>query len=325
MAQLTDAQSGILVWSDRYDREAGHFFRMQDEITEHVVARIEPGLYAYEQLRSARLPPGDLDSWGRIVRAIGLVHRLERAANAEAVSLLDAALDVEPRNAKAHAVKSWALFWAQHCSWSNDRKAAVEAAKSHADLALKYDDDEPWSHVTSGFILSHGRRHAEAISALRAGLAINPSFSLGRLLLGWALVRAGRFEEAVAETGHALRLKPADSISTVYLATHGLALLAASRFDEALPFLRSSVRVETEYWGHFNCLISCCGHLGLLDEVRAVVDLRRRKLGRQLTLWGARRELEGFAHSDIFIEGLRLAGIPEQLDQEPPPAPWIKT
>jgi adenylate cyclase len=47
-AQLVDAVTGNHVWAERYDREIADIFVVQDEITERVVATIEPELYAAE-------------------------------------------------------------------------------------------------------------------------------------------------------------------------------------------------------------------------------------------------------------------------------------
>jgi len=53
-AQLVDAATGNHVWAERYDRELPDIFAVQDEITERVVAAIEPQLYAAENFRSQR-------------------------------------------------------------------------------------------------------------------------------------------------------------------------------------------------------------------------------------------------------------------------------
>ena len=111
----------------------------------------------------------------------------------------------------------------------------------------------------------HGGQHERALGELRTALDLNPSFALGHMALGWALLRAGHFDEAIAETGQALRMSPLDSFSGFYTSIHGLALLGARRFEEALPFLRASVAAFAEYSGHYNTLISCCGHLGLIE------------------------------------------------------------
>ena len=61
-AQLVEAETGNHVWAERYDREMADIFAVQDEITERVVATIEPELYAAEHFRVHRKPPDSLDA-----------------------------------------------------------------------------------------------------------------------------------------------------------------------------------------------------------------------------------------------------------------------
>ena len=131
-----------------------------------------------------------------------------------------------------------------------------------------------------------------------------------RCMLAWALLRAGRYDEAIAETARALRMSPLNSFAGLYTTIHGLALLAAHRFDEALPHLRASVAADAEFAGHYNALISCCGHLGLLDEAAEWLA-RRNRVGPPLRVEMLRHNLRNFAHRDVFAEGLIKAGVPE--------------
>jgi TolB-like protein len=77
-AQLLDARSGHHVWAERYDRELGDIFEVQDEITEQVVAAIEPQLYAAEGIRAKRKPPESLDAWECVVHALSLMNSRAR-------------------------------------------------------------------------------------------------------------------------------------------------------------------------------------------------------------------------------------------------------
>ena len=164
--------------------------------------------------------------------------------------------------------------------------------------------------MTRGLSLSTAGQHDRALVELEAALALNPSFALGRTAHGWALLRAGRYDEAIAETGKAVRLSPADSFAGIYTAIHGLALLGARRFAEALPHLRASVSAFAEYSGHYTTLISCCGHLGLIDEAQEFIAARAR-VGPPLHLSVLRENLRHYAHCEVFVEGMRKAGVPE--------------
>jgi adenylate cyclase len=307
--QLVDAETGKHIWAERYDRELSDIFAVQDDIAARVVAAVEPHLYVEEGLRAAQNQTDSIDAWGLVVRAIDLVHRLDRARNDEACALLRRAIAIEPDYARAHALLGWATWWAGHCDWL-DRKSAHAEAAEHAREALGLDPNDPWARMISGLCLSNTGQHARALAELGAALAINPSFALGHSIHGWALLRAGRFDEAIEETALALRLSPLDSFSGLYTSVHGLALLAARRFEEALPFLQSSVAAFPSYAGHYNTLISCCGHLGLLDDAREFLRIRSG-IGAPLRLSVVRRNLASFAHGDIFAEGLARAGVPE--------------
>jgi TolB-like protein/Tfp pilus assembly protein PilF len=308
--QLIDAETGKHIWAEKYDSELQDIFAVQDDITERVVAAVEPHLYAEEGFRASARQPDNIDAWGLAVRALNLINRVERHQNQEAQALLRRAIEMEPSYARAHALTSWAVWWATHCYWLPDRHEGNSRAARHAQDALSYDPGDPWARMVFGLSLSTARQQQRALGELEAALALNPSFALGRMAHGWVLLRAGRFDEAIAETGRALRMSPLDSFSGFYTSIHGLALLGARRFDEALPFLRSSVAAFAEYSGHYNSLISCCGHLGLFDEAQDFIAMRNR-VGPPLRLGVLRENLRTFAHCDVFVEGLGKAGIAE--------------
>jgi TolB-like protein len=308
--QLIDAATGKHIWAEKYDREMQDIFAVQDDIAERVVAAVEPHLYAEEGFRASTRQPDSIDAWGLAVRAMTLLNKVERTQNEEAKLLLQRAISLEPRYARAHALLSWAIWWASMCLWTPDVEGGYEQAAIHAQDALALDSSEPWARMVFGLGLSTAGQHQRALAELGTALMLNPSFALGHTALGWALLRAGRFDEAIVETGWALRMSPLDSFSGFYTSTHGLALLAAHRFEEALPFLRASVSGFTDYTGPFNTLISCCGHLSLMEEARELIAVRNR-MSPPLNLGLVRRHLQKFAHCDVFVEGLRKADVPE--------------
>jgi TolB-like protein/Flp pilus assembly protein TadD len=309
--QLIDAETGKHIWAEKYDRDLQDIFSIQDEITERVVAAVEPHLYAEEGIRAAKQQPDNIDAWGLVSRALMMLNRIERKHNQDAQILLGRAIAMEPNYARAHALLSWAVWWTAHLrNWCSDPQDAYRQAAAHAQTALSLDPGDPWARMVSGLCFSTAGQHDRALGELRTALSLNPSFALGHTALGWALLRAGHFDEAIAETGQALRLSPLDSFSGFYTSVHGLALLAAQRFDEALPFLRSSSAAFAEYSGHYNQLISCCGHLGLIEEAQEFLTAGNQ-LGPPLRLSEVREVLRKFAHCDVFVEGLRKAGVPD--------------
>lgn len=61
-AQLIDSFTGTHVWADRYDRELGDIFALQDEMAETIVGAIEPELAKAERQRARSKRPDRLDA-----------------------------------------------------------------------------------------------------------------------------------------------------------------------------------------------------------------------------------------------------------------------
>ena len=72
-AQLIDAQTGIHIWADRYDRMLDDIFAVQDEITMSVIGAVEPSIRKVEIERVRRKRPDSLDAYDLVLRAMPLV------------------------------------------------------------------------------------------------------------------------------------------------------------------------------------------------------------------------------------------------------------
>jgi adenylate cyclase len=309
--QLIEAASGRHIWAERYDRQLDDVFAVQDEITTSVVAAIEPHLYAEEGARVASQPPDHIGTWGLVVRAIGLISKLERQDNEQARSLLERAITMEPTYAKAHAILSWAVWWAAYNYWLPDEEEGIAEAQEHAEQALALDASEPWARMMLGLCLSADGQHERALPELESALRVNPSFALAHTIYGWALTQAGKFDDAVVETQTALRLSPADTFLSFYEFVHGLALMATRRFADALPYLRRAFVAFPSFPAHHCMLISCYGHLGLPDQTKALLAHRNSLAAPPFTVRLVRSDLRKVANGPIVVEGLIKAGVPE--------------
>lgn len=310
-SQLIEAASGRHIWAERYDRQLDDVFAVQDEITASVVAAIEPHLYAEEGARVASQSPENISTWGLVVRSIGLISKLGRKENEEARSLLERAIAIEPTYAKAPAILSWALWWGGYNYWLPDWDQSAAEAQRHAEHALALDASEPWARMMLGLCVSADGQHERALPELEAALRVNPSFALAHTIYGWALARAGRFDDAVVETQTALRLSPADTFLSFYEWFHGFVLLVSGRFEDALPYLRRGIVAFPNVPTHFAPLISCHGHLGMLEQTEALLAHRNSFAAPPLTVSLVRNMLRKFAYGPIIAEGLIKAGVPE--------------
>ena len=112
-AQLVDAVTGGHHWAERYDRELGDIFAMQDEITRSVVAAIEPRLMAAEGIRTLSRSSDDLGAWERVARAETDVWRLTRADYATAIKGLEQTVEIYPDYAPARSRLAFRLLFSR--------------------------------------------------------------------------------------------------------------------------------------------------------------------------------------------------------------------
>ncbi|HEY8873914.1 MAG TPA: adenylate/guanylate cyclase domain-containing protein, partial [Stellaceae bacterium] len=172
-AQLVEAETGNHVWAERYDRDLADIFAVQDEITERVVAAIEPELYAAEQVRSQSKPPDILDAWECVIRALSLIGQGTRDDNTEAEALCRRAIAIAPGYGRAHSLLAWALL--RRSVYSGDLRTLVPEISAEAQIALALDDRDPWAHVAQANLFIRLCRFGEAVSASRRALELNPN------------------------------------------------------------------------------------------------------------------------------------------------------
>lgn len=312
-AQLVDAISGHHVWAERYDRELGDIFAVQDEITEQVVAAIEPQLYAAEGIRAKRKPPESLDAWECVVRALSLINSRARPDIAAARALLQKAIALDPGYAQAHSLLSFVTTLGVHLGW-DPREATVRVASDAAHKALHLDANEPWAHVALGYVLAWSKRAGDAIAAYEKALALNPNFAIAHWLLALALCYLGRSEEALAHAEKAARLSPRDLLAHgnagVSNNVRAAACFVAGRYRDGIDFARKAIIESPNLTPAYRALVVNCALAGEIAEARATLQALKGLVPEISLKWI--ETVEPFVRTEDqqrWVEGFRLAGL----------------
>src|SRR5262249_22430212 len=172
-AQLNDVSTGSHIWAERYDRSIADVFAVQDEITASIVAAIEPHLYAAENFRAQRKPPGSLDAWDLVMRALSHFWRVTREDNVVAQALLEKAISIDPDYGQALGVLATSQIFGAHMGWADMRKV-VPVAERAALAAVEAHREDAWAH--------HGLAHAylvegrcdDSLAEFSAALQLHP-------------------------------------------------------------------------------------------------------------------------------------------------------
>ncbi len=173
-AQLVDAITGGHHWAERYDRELGDIFAVQDEITSSVVAAIEPRLLAAEGIRSLSRSAEDRGAWELVARAQTHVWRLTRLDYETAIDALKRTVETHPDYAPARSLLAFCLSFAAHMGWVN-RDHGLLVGRQHAVRAVALDDCDSWGQIALGYLALMEKRTEESIAAFRRAVLLNPS------------------------------------------------------------------------------------------------------------------------------------------------------
>ena len=311
-AQLNDVTTGGHVWAERYDRELADVFAVQDEITEAIVAAIEPQLYAAENFRARRKPPGSLDAWNLVMRALSHYWRVTREDNVAAQALLEKAIAIDPNYGQALGVLAVSHTFGAHMGWEDGATAVVAAGRA-ALAAIQADGEDPWAHLALATVYVPLRRLEDALAELELALRLNSNFPMAQAYYGLLLCYCGRWQEGGEAARRAMRLSPRGSFSAIYIGIAAYAEFVGRNYDEAMRLAREGIRQRFDFAAAHRVLTVSAAMAGEIETAKAALqDLRRAQpnislawIAEQMAfMQDAQRE-----HYQHYVEAFRRAGL----------------
>ena len=310
-AQLIEAETGGHLWAERFDGTLDDVFDLQDKITAGVVAAIEPSVRQAEIQRAKRKRPDNLDAYDLYLRALEQSYTFTPAGRSAGLSLLDAAIALDPGYVEAHGVAAFCLQ--QRYLWGGRAPADREAALGHAEAVANARTDDATALAFAAMALSAlAGRHDVALVMIDRALERNPSSAIAHNVSALLNMMLGRPDKAEFHAERSLRLSPFDPLCHMPETTLAAAKLAAGQYEAALVFVRRALEANPVFSPGLTTLALCLVRLGRIEEARATV--RRILEIAPDTRIATLQERYLFANSlgfDHIVADLRLAGLPE--------------
>jgi TolB-like protein/Flp pilus assembly protein TadD len=261
--QLTDAESGMQIWSEKYDRELGDIFSVQENIAASVARALELTLSAQERADLGQPVAHDVEAYDYYLRGRKYYFQYGVQDIQFAMQLFQKAMERDPAFAAAQAgiADCWSYIYLNvertpFCLEKADeasRKAvalAPRSAQAQASRALAYsltgrDDDaerafrfaldlDPRLFETHYFRARHfftRGRIEEAVEAYEAAQRSRPEDYQAPLLAAQSYEVLGRPEDARLARERGIRLAEQhlemnpDDVRALYIAANGMAAL----------------------------------------------------------------------------------------------------
>ncbi|HZL41599.1 MAG TPA: winged helix-turn-helix domain-containing tetratricopeptide repeat protein [Pseudolabrys sp.] len=307
-AQLNNVTTGSHIWAERYDRGIADVFAVQDEITEAIVAAIEPQLYAAENFRAQRKPPDSLDAWDLVMRALSHYWRVTRQDNVVAQALLEKAISIDLNYGQAFGLLASSYMFSAHMGWGDDNTSAN--AERAALAAIRADSEDPWAHYALGSVYLITRRFDDSLAEYELALRLNPNFALAQGYYGVSLSYSGRWQEGAEAARRAIRLSPRDPFAAVYYGIASYAQFVGRNYAEAIRLSREAIRQRSDFVGAHRVLTASAAMAGD-DELakRSLLELRRAQPNISLAWIASNMPIRHEAELTHYLEAFRKAGL----------------
>jgi TolB-like protein len=251
-AQLINAEDGIQLWSERYDRELHDIFAIQDEIALAITEELKTTLLEKDKVlindkRTANKEAYDLYLKGRFYlnkRGSGIKKALEYFQEAS---------EIDPEFSLAYSGMADAYSILSFYGAIPPKKG-MPIARQNAEKAIQLDPFNVEAFTTLAFIsVYYDWNWGEARKRFQRVFEINPHYAPAHYWHSYFLSYVeGRFEEGIEEAKKlVVRLEPLVALSHQVLA---VTYINAGKFEEALRSARMAIELDANSFPGFRAL-----------------------------------------------------------------------
>jgi adenylate cyclase len=315
-AQLIDAETEAHLWAERFERELGDLFTLQNEITGRIANALKLKLLEVEAARPADYSDAvDCILRGRAV----LMKPVSRDNYVEAIGHYEQALALDPASVDAQSLLAGALAGRVLDQMTDTVPADIERAERLIRQAVAAAPRNPLARVARGLLWNVQNRFDDAIDEFEAALEFNRNWASVFALLGQSKLLTGSLDEAILLQEKAIRLSPRDPYISQFYFRVGVANLLRSRIDEAIVWLKRAQVANDQHPAPHAWLAAAYGVKGETQQAFAELTAARKMSGDDRYSSIARLRSSGMRAPKVralfeatYFAGLRKAGMPEE-------------
>lgn len=310
-AELCDTRDSKVLWADALTGSVTDVFQGQDSVVSTLVAEVSRYVLATELRRARQLPVSSLHDYTLYVASVSMLHRLSAADFRLARDLLEHLVERHPRSAAPLAMLAKWHFFRMVQGWTSSVELEAAKARGFAQQALSLDSGHAFALAIDALVMAHS--HADLDAAQRRcseAIAADPQEPFA-----W-LVMAGLHSyslDARAETMalRAVELSPLDPAKFMFDVFVGAGKLACGKFDEAIAWARSSLRLNAMHLSSHRLLVIALSLNGMQVQARdAGLSLMTAHPDFRVNDYARRYPGRDMPHASAYMNALRASGIP---------------
>jgi TolB-like protein len=308
---LIEVEQGAVAWSWRSAFDTHDMLAVQEDAAAMLAAAVEPEVAICEAARARRLGNGGAVAYRQVLQAAACMYRLDYDSFMEGGRLIEEAIEAEPYYGAAHAwLALWNVFLVGQ-GWAKEPAHSIAGAELAAERAILLDPGDARGLAVAGHVQAYlYRRLDTAISIHERAVTVNPNLPIAWQLGGVAHAYAGNLAEAGQYLDRSRRLAPCDPHSFFQDGCCLIVQLLRSQFDAARVTGRRVTQLHPRFSASFKPYLAALGHLG---DHHAAADIHGKLLALEphfsLATFQASAPFARPEHMDIYLTGLRLAGV----------------
>lgn len=275
-AELIDSEHGVVIWSERYDRDIADLLVLQDELARHVVGAIEPEILRGEGTRAVSGSGFNLDAYDCHMRGVWHHNRQDRPEDFdESIRWQRKAIALDPQLARAHMILARSLYARSLHGFSPNLEADRRDLVDAAQRAVSLEPHDAYAHYAMSIAHLMELRPAEAVEEAMQAVELAPNFALAQNALGWSRIFAGNPADAIGPVDLALRLSPRDPVRYFFQCASALARFHLGERDASVQIARQAVAAKPRF---FSMLVLMAGlaRCGLDSEAESLAERARQ-------------------------------------------------
>jgi TolB-like protein len=241
-AQLVEAESGGILWTQKFDRPLAEVSALQDDLVTEVAAHLGVQVQRVE-VEHALQAPGDGGVRGAMLRVQSHLYDPTRSRWEAAIAEGRRAIEINPNDGVAYAQLAAWQGQLLHERGGDDPELAQELVDNiRRARALEPNNPAVLGRIAGALVGL--RKLDDALALAERFVALTPRNDPAHYVLGSILARLGRSDEAIAELDAAERLAPNSIWAYRAAIFRSVAHLRAGRPDQALEAAERFIRLQ---------------------------------------------------------------------------------
>ena len=273
--RLTEPRSGRQIWSDRFNAGAEDVFDVIDKVVHSIVGPVAARVESEEIAAARRKPAVNLDAYEHWLRGLSHLRSVSADDERAAQEHFQAAIELEPDFARAHANLAMAYFNTWSCAAWGEWDESIERCLEAANQALALDPSDHLPHMILAVAHLFKREFDKSRAHRERAIKLNPNDADLLALSSMLLTFYGEPEAGVEAGLAAMKLNP--FYTDIHLDQISAAFQMAGRYDETYELLNQMSGPVT---GDQSWEVVRHVEIGKLDDAKQIVaDFRKEVKG----------------------------------------------